>query len=151
MFFVVDIDMKISIFKALCLLKSCLFLIAWFRADVNLTKFFLWKSAIYHSIMLPFDAEVAKKILNVIYWSLSHSRFINNLDLESNVCVKHFFRRKRSITEKTLRPISRQSLVSIVFIQTILSNHSKQLKKYRIKFFPSFDTNSWGKPGHYLH
>ena len=28
--------------------------------------FFLWKSAIYHSIKLPFDAEVAEKILNVI-------------------------------------------------------------------------------------
>ena len=27
----------------------------------------LWKSAIYHSIKLPFDAEVAKKFLNVIY------------------------------------------------------------------------------------
>ena len=25
------------------------------------------KSAIYHSIKLPFDAEVAEKILNVIY------------------------------------------------------------------------------------
>ena len=30
-------------------------------------QFFLWKSAIYHSIKLPFDAEVAEKILNVIY------------------------------------------------------------------------------------
>jgi len=29
-------------------------------------QFFLWKSAIYHSIKLPFDAEVAEKILNVI-------------------------------------------------------------------------------------
>ena len=26
------------------------FLITWFRADVDLTKFFLWKSAIFHSI-----------------------------------------------------------------------------------------------------
>ena len=30
-------------------------------------KKILWKSAIYHSIKLPFDAEVAKKILNVVY------------------------------------------------------------------------------------
>ena len=30
-------------------------------------NFFLWKSAIFHSIKLPFDAEVAKKFLNVIY------------------------------------------------------------------------------------
>ena len=29
------------------------FLIAWFRADVDLTKTFLWKSAIFHSIQLP--------------------------------------------------------------------------------------------------
>ena len=28
---------------------------------------FLWKSAFYHSIKLPFDAEVAEKILNAIY------------------------------------------------------------------------------------
>ena len=32
-------------------------------------KIFLWKSAIYHSIKLPFDVEVAKKFLNVIYSS----------------------------------------------------------------------------------
>ena len=30
-------------------------------------KIFLWKSAIFYSIKLPFDAEVAEKILNVIY------------------------------------------------------------------------------------
>ena len=29
-------------------------------------KNFLWKSAIYHSIKLPFDAELAKKLLNVM-------------------------------------------------------------------------------------
>ena len=27
----------------------------------------IWKGAIYQSIKLPFDAEVAEKILNVIY------------------------------------------------------------------------------------
>ena len=31
-------------------------------------KIFLLKSAIYHSIKLPFDVEVAEKILNVIYY-----------------------------------------------------------------------------------
>ena len=45
-----------------------IFSIAWFRVDVDLTNFFLWKSAIYHSIKLPFDAEVAEKILNFIYF-----------------------------------------------------------------------------------
>ena len=30
-------------------------------------KKILWKSAIFHSIKLPFDAEVAEKILNGIY------------------------------------------------------------------------------------
>ena len=30
-------------------------------------KTFLWKSAIFHSIKLPFDAEVDEKFLNVIY------------------------------------------------------------------------------------
>ena len=29
-------------------------------------KFFLWKSAIFHSIKPPFDAEVAEKFLNGI-------------------------------------------------------------------------------------
>ena len=28
--------------------------------------FFLWKSAIYHSIKLSFDVEVAEKTLNII-------------------------------------------------------------------------------------
>ena len=32
-------------------------------------KIFLWKSAIFNSIKLPFDVEVAEKILNGIYWS----------------------------------------------------------------------------------
>ena len=35
-------------------------------------KNFLWKSAIFHSIKLPFDAEVAEKILNVIYYLGTH-------------------------------------------------------------------------------
>ena len=30
-------------------------------------NFFMWKSAIFHSIKPPFDAEVAKKFLNGIY------------------------------------------------------------------------------------
>ena len=40
------------------------FSVAWFRAEVDLPKiFFLWKSAIFHSSKLPFDAEVAEKNL----------------------------------------------------------------------------------------
>ena len=31
-------------------------------------KFVLWKSAIFHSIKLPFDVQAAEKILHVIYW-----------------------------------------------------------------------------------
>ena len=30
-------------------------------------KNILWKSAIFHSINLPFDVQAAEKILNVIY------------------------------------------------------------------------------------
>ena len=30
-------------------------------------NFFLWKSAIFHSIKLPFDVQAAEKILHVIY------------------------------------------------------------------------------------
>ena len=48
--------------------RNCHFSIAWFRAEVDLTKkFVLWKSAIFHSIILPFDEQFAEKILNVIY------------------------------------------------------------------------------------
>ena len=46
------------------------FLIATCQTYVDLPIFFfLWKSAIFHSIKLPFDAEVAEKILNGIYWT----------------------------------------------------------------------------------
>ena len=41
---------------------------AWFRADVGLTKKNLGKSAIFHSIKLLIEAEVDDKFLNVIYW-----------------------------------------------------------------------------------
>ena len=42
-------------------------MIAWFRTYVDQPKiYFLWKSAIFHSIKLPFDAEVAEKFLNGI-------------------------------------------------------------------------------------
>ena len=50
------------------------FLIAWFRADVDLTKkFFLWKSAIFHS----FDAKVEWKILKCYLLCKSYSLFIH--------------------------------------------------------------------------
>ena len=34
-------------------------------------KLLSWESAIYHSIKLPFDAEVAEKFLNGIYYLTS--------------------------------------------------------------------------------
>ena len=46
--------------------QKLLFSITWFKAEVDLTKFiFLWKSAIFHSIKLSFDAEVAEKSLSI--------------------------------------------------------------------------------------
>ena len=42
--------------------RNWLFSMAWFRVD----KKNLWKSAIFHSIKPPFDAEVDEKFLNVI-------------------------------------------------------------------------------------
>ena len=43
-------------------------------------KNFLWKSAIYHSIKLPFDAQAAEKILNVIYYLCTEYRYwFNNI------------------------------------------------------------------------
>ena len=41
-------------------------------------KIFLWKSAIFHSIKLPFDAEVAEKILNGIYYLGMHLQKLQN-------------------------------------------------------------------------
>ena len=35
--------------------------------DVDITKKKIWKSAIYHSIKLPFDVQAAEKLLKVIY------------------------------------------------------------------------------------
>ena len=58
------------------LLKSCQFFnrhlpnVRW-----SAKKIFLWKSAIFHSIKPPFDAEVAEKFLNGIYCS-SHTSFL---------------------------------------------------------------------------
>ena len=36
-------------------------------------EFFLWKSAILHSIKLPFDVQAAEKILHVIYYVSTES------------------------------------------------------------------------------
>ena len=44
-------------------------------------KFFFWKSAIFHSIKLPFDADVAEKILNIIYYWEMKKRNISAFDL----------------------------------------------------------------------
>ena len=65
-------------------------LIAWFRADVDLTKNFLWKSAIYHSIKLPFDAQVDKRFLNVIYYLFRFTYFFQkrNNTLEAILSIR---------------------------------------------------------------
>ena len=47
----------------------------------------------YYSIKLPFDAEVAKKILNVIYWMLN-DRFHDstaNIEVSFPDVLKHYF------------------------------------------------------------
>ena len=43
-------------------------------------EIFLWKSAILHSIKLPFDVQAAEKILHVIYY-LAEEHCINILIL----------------------------------------------------------------------
>ena len=63
--------------------KNWHFLIAWFRADVDLTKKTLWKSAIFHLIK-PFDAEVDEKFLNFIY-CVHH----NNCPMWGDLIDKH--------------------------------------------------------------
>ena len=52
------------------------FSIAWFRTYVDLPKKLLrWKSAIYHSIKLPFDVQVAEKFLNGIYCTCLQAKY----------------------------------------------------------------------------
>ena len=43
-----------------------IFLIFFFVEEYQFRGMFLWKSASFHSLNLPFDAQVAEKILNVI-------------------------------------------------------------------------------------
>ena len=78
-----------------------LFSITWFRADVDLPrKFFIWKSAIFHPIKLPFDAEAAEK-----FWSYLFSMYLGQIFIthglfnlvppssiknEANYCPKTF-------------------------------------------------------------
>ena len=52
-------------------------------------KNFLWKSAIFHSIKLPFDAEVAKKSWTVftVYLPMSDCADVQKLIMET-LCTK---------------------------------------------------------------
>ena len=67
-----------SIFKAIFLLKSCPF----FDLSISL---FIWKSAIFHSSKLPFDAEVAEKFLNGILFTYVSIPFELHVELTFHV------------------------------------------------------------------
>ena len=84
------------------------FSIAWFKTYVDLPKsfFLFWKSTIFHSIQLPFDANVAEKFLNVIWsivqdWKISltcGAFFINVFGSKVGITIssKHFLFRNNS-------------------------------------------------------
>ena len=52
----------------------------------------LWKSAIFHSINLPFDEQAAEKILNVIYYACTEA-FMTDI-FRSDLFSKHFILQK---------------------------------------------------------
>jgi len=58
--------LKTSIFKPLCYQNHANSSITTCQTYVDLPKKILWKSAIFHSIKPPLDAEVAEKFLNGI-------------------------------------------------------------------------------------
>ena len=66
MFFVVDIYWKLQFLKHFVNTKIMLIFRLLDLERMFIWKKKLWKNAIYCSIKLPFDAEVAEKILNVI-------------------------------------------------------------------------------------
>ena len=66
MFFVIDISWKLELLKHFVYKNHVHFSLDEFRADIDLPKFFFYKSAIFHPIQLPFDAEAAEKFLKVI-------------------------------------------------------------------------------------
>ena len=61
MLFVIDIFWKLQF------LKQINFRLLNVERTLTYQKPFLWKSAIYHTIIFPFDAEVAEKFLNGMY------------------------------------------------------------------------------------
>ena len=79
-------------------------------------KNILWKSSIYHSIKLLFDAEVAEIILNVIYyldpqrpngylvaaWIITGEFLLIGLSIVGFVCLRRFKRREDWNNKKNL-------------------------------------------------
>ena len=58
-------------------------------------KFVLWKSAISHSIKLPFDAEVDENLLNVIYYLRTSRQSVDlSLGISASTNCSDFFNRR---------------------------------------------------------
>ena len=71
-FFVIDIFWKLQFLKRFVTKIMPFFQSPTAKHTLIYQIFFLWRSAIYHSIMLPFDAEVAEKFLIGMYLLISH-------------------------------------------------------------------------------
>ena len=66
MFFVVDIFWKLQFLNHFVTKIMPIFQSPPAKRTLFCQTYFLWKSAIFHSIKLPFDTEVDEKFLNVI-------------------------------------------------------------------------------------
>ena len=64
-------------------------------------KLSMWKSAIYHSIKLPFDVEVAEKFLNGIYYWYSIFRKEEKSVHTIAVCLITSFTKTKNCQSKT--------------------------------------------------
>ena len=100
-------------------------------------KKFLWKSAIFHSIKLPFDAEVAEKILNAIYWlpflvelSMFLQKKVNSLLLE-----KISFDRKSSLVHTN---VEIREHCSCTELYTTLTDRSHTEQIFNVFLFSMF-------------
>ena len=78
MFFIIDIFWKLQFLNHFVTKIMPIFQSPPAKRTLICQNIFLWKSAIFHSIKPPFDAEVAEKFLNGIYYLRTWMRNTNN-------------------------------------------------------------------------
>ena len=88
----------------------------------------IWKSVIYHSIKLPFNAEVAEKILNVIYsrccgWrTCSHICSVGWMDSKTQVFIFKFTLILSRFLNRLQLEMNRTKVLSILYSWKVQKN-----------------------------